>query len=94
MHVIHYEHPVADFNAWKQVFDSDPLDRHQSKVRTYRVEREARDGAEDLVLVDLEFDQRDDAEQMLERLREIWGRVDVMHDPTAHIAELVETGTP
>jgi hypothetical protein len=25
MHIVQIEHPVADFDAWKKVFDSDPL---------------------------------------------------------------------
>jgi hypothetical protein len=27
MHILRIEHPVPDYDAWKQAFDSDPLNR-------------------------------------------------------------------
>jgi hypothetical protein len=90
MHVVRIEHAVPDFDAWKQAFDSDPLGREKGGVRRYRVLRAVDDP--NYALIDLEFDGSSDAECFLSALRELWGRVDVMHDPTARIVEVVETG--
>lgn len=89
-HILRIEHPVPDFERWKQAFDSDPVDRQQSGVRRYRILRAADDPSH--VMIDLEFDDADRAAAMLARLRELWSRVDVMHDPQARIAEVVENG--
>ena len=88
MHILRVEHSVIDFDVLKQAFDSDPLGREQSGVRRYRVLR----GADDpnYVMIDLEFDSSTAAESFLPRLRDLWGRVDVMRDPQARVAEIVE----
>ncbi len=39
MILLHIEHAVPDFEKWKQAFDSDPVGRKKSGVRTYRVHR-------------------------------------------------------
>ncbi len=86
MHVVRIEHGVNDYNEWKNVFDSDPLGRKESGVVRYRVMRDA-----DKVMIDLEFNSADEATQMEGRLRELWTRVDVMKDPQARVAEIVES---
>lgn len=92
IHVLRVEHAVPDFDAWKQAFDGDPVGREEGGVRRYRVLRDAADP--NYVLIDLEFDEASDAEVFLVRLRELWGRVDVMRDPKARIVELVEVVEP
>jgi prolyl oligopeptidase PreP (S9A serine peptidase family) len=89
MYILRIEHAVSDFDAWKTVFDSDPLGRKQGGVRRYRILRQVDDPNH--VLIDLEFDGADEAESFAAALREIWGRVDVMRDPKARIAEVVES---
>ena len=59
MPILRIEHPVPDFDAWKQAFDSDPLDRKRSGVRRYRILRSLDDP--NYAIVDLEFDDADDA---------------------------------
>lgn len=93
MHILKIEHPVPNFDAWKQTFDSDPLGREKSGVRRYRVFRPTDDP--NYVMVDLEFDSSSDAEAFLAALRDLWGRV---HDrfgwtesPRARIVEAVES---
>ena len=88
--VIRAEHPVASFEAWRARFDSDPLGREANGVLRYRVMR----GADDpqYALIDLEFAQRAEADAFLARLQELWKSVDVMHDPKAQIAEIVDRG--
>lgn len=86
--ILRVEHPVGDFDRWRQAFDSDPEDRERSGVLSYRIMR----GCEDpnYVLIDLEFKAPKPAEAFLARLRQLWSRVDVMHDPEARVVELIE----
>jgi hypothetical protein len=89
MHVLRIEHPVRDFDAWKQAFDSDPVGREQGGVRAYRVLRPADDPL--YAAIDLEFGGASEAESFLSALHELWGRVDVVRDPKARIFEVVES---
>ena len=89
MHILRIQHDVADYDAWKQVFDSDPLGRAAGGAAGHRVSRTASDP--NRVLIDLEFAALGDAEAFETRLRELWERVDIMRNPTAQIVEVVET---
>jgi len=89
MHILRIEHAVPDFEAWKRVFDGDPLEREQSGVRRHRVLRAVDDP--NFVLIDLEFGNLGEAERFLAALRELWGRVDVTRNPEARIVEIVES---
>jgi hypothetical protein len=89
MYILRIEHPVPDFEAWKQAFDSDPIGRKRSGVRRYRVLRALDDP--NYVMIDLEFDSSSEAEAVHAGLRNMWGRVDVMENPQARIVEAVET---
>jgi len=88
MHILRIEHPVPNFDVWNEAFDTDPLDRKRSGVRRYRVLRPTDDP--NYVIIDLEFDSASEVEAVLAALRELWGRVDVMHSPQAQIVEAVE----
>lgn len=89
-HLLRIEHPVPDFGAWKTAFDSDPLGRRQSGVRRYRILRPVDDPH--YAMVDLEFDTRDEAEETLHALRELWGQVEgaVIGKGKARIVEITE----
>jgi hypothetical protein len=91
MFVLRIEHPVPDYDAWKEAFDSDPVGRERSGVRRYRVLRAVDDPS--YVLIDLEFDTLGEAEGMLTAVREMWGQVQgrIMSNPQARIAEAVES---
>lgn len=91
MHVLRIEHPVPDFEAWKEAFDNDPVHRERSGVRSYRILRPIDDP--NYVLVDLEFDSSSEAEALLAALRELWARVQgtIMESPRARIVEAVES---
>lgn len=91
MHVLRIEHPVREFDGWKQAFDDDPVDREASGVRSYRILRPVDDPA--YVMIDLELDGQTEAEAMLSSLRELWSRVEgrVIDRPRARIVEVVET---
>jgi hypothetical protein len=90
MHVLHIEHAVPTFEAWKFAYDSDPLGRVKHRVRSYRVTRPV-DNA-NYAIIDLLFDTREDAEKLLEGLQELWkgpgGKV--MIDPQWRISELID----
>ena len=88
MHILRIEHPVPNFDDWKEAFDSDPMGREQSGVRRYRILRPTDDP--NYVMIDLEFDSAREAEAAEAALRELWGRVEVMHSPQARIVEEVE----
>ncbi|HEY2194132.1 MAG TPA: hypothetical protein VGH76_17785 [Actinomycetospora sp.] len=89
------EHRVADYDRWVQAFDSDLRGdgsdgdsfRRQLGVRTYRVMRGVDDP--DLVLIDLEYDSREQAQAHLETMRGIWGQIDgtVIFGPQGRVVE-------
>lgn len=91
MYMLRIEHPVPDFNRWKQAFDSDPVGRAKSGVHRYQVLRPIDDP--NYVIVDLEFDTASEAEQLLNAMRIVWRRVEgtVIMNPQARIVEAVET---
>jgi hypothetical protein len=91
MFILRIEHPVPDYEAWKQVFDSDPVGREKSGVRRYRVLRPIDDPH--YAMIDLEFANRSDAEAMLASLRVLWEGVQgtIMSNPQTRIVETVET---
>ena len=86
--ILRIEHPVNDFNRWREAFESDPVGRERGGVRRYRIMRAGDDP--NRVLIDLEFDAPERASEFLARLRELWDRVEVMRDPHAQLVELVE----
>lgn len=91
MFILHIEHPVPSYEGWKKAFDSDPVGREQSGVRRYQILRPTADP--NYVMIDLEFDTLNQAEAMMDALRELWSRVEgaVMTNPKAQIVEVVET---
>jgi len=90
--ILRIEHPVPDYDAWKQAFDADPIGRAQAGVQRYRIMRPVDDVGR--VLIDLEFDDVGEAESMLARLRGLWASVDgtIMSSPEARIVDVVEAG--
>src|SRR5437773_1910124 len=92
MHILRIEHPVRDFDAWKEAFDSDPVAREQSDVRRYRVLRPIDDPH--YVMVDLEFDNSSEAEAFRTSLHDLWRRAEaegIVVNPRARIVEIVES---
>jgi len=91
MATLRIQHSVPNFEGWKRAFDGDPADRKGSGVRRYSVSRSVDD--QNLVMIDLEFDDAEDARALLARMERIWqgpGK-DVMQNPVAWIVETVET---
>jgi hypothetical protein len=82
---------VSDFDGWKKTFDSDPLNRKQSGVRSYRISRAVDDP--NYIIIELEFDNLQEAEKMHEGLKQLWPRVEgkVIMNPTSRIIETIES---
>jgi hypothetical protein len=91
MVMLRIEHPVPNFEGWKQAFDSDPVGRQKSGVRRYQILRPIDDP--NFVMIDLEFDTVQQAEALLAAMRVVWGRVEgtIMTNPKARIVEVAET---
>ena len=92
MPILRIEHPVPDFDAWKKTFDSDPLDRKGSGVRSYRVFRPTDDPT--YAIIDLELDTLSQAEDLLAGLRRLWGNAQgqgLIGSPHGRIVEVVES---
>jgi hypothetical protein len=89
--MLRIEHPIPNYEGWKQAFDSDPVGREKSGVRRYQILRPIDNP--NYVLIDLEFDTIGQAEALLAAMRVVWGRVEgtIMMDPQSQIVEAVET---
>ena len=91
MIIVQIEHPVPNFDAWKQAFDSDPVGRERSGVRRYRVLRPIDNP--NYAMIDLEFDNSSEAEAFLDAMREVWHRVEgtIIESPRVRLVEAVES---
>jgi hypothetical protein len=91
MALLRIQHAVSDFDEWKRVFDSDPIDRRGGGVRRYRIHRVAAEP--NVVMIDLELDSVAEADAFLQKLHQLWegpGRA-VMQNPEAWVLETVES---
>jgi hypothetical protein len=92
MFALQIEHAVKDFDAWKAVFDRDPADRAGSGVVAHRIGRPV--GDDRYIVVELDFERRDQAEAFLTKLREnVWNSPDMSPalagSPQTRVIELV-----
>jgi hypothetical protein len=95
MYSLQIEHQVRDFSTWRQVFDSDPLDRAGSGVRSFRIYRPVGD---DYVMIELDFDTQEAAVMFLARLEEEVWKSDtaapaLVGTPETRIVQVVENTT-
>jgi ribosomal protein L35AE/L33A len=90
MYILQIEHPVPNFEGWKKAFDSDPINRKASGVRSYKISRKADEP--NYIIIDLDFDNMKEAEACHGKLRNLWARVEgsVMNDPRSRIIEVIE----
>ncbi|MCB9419741.1 MAG: hypothetical protein H6667_08050 [Ardenticatenaceae bacterium] len=91
MYILRIEHPILNYDGWKQAFDNDPVGREKSGVRRYQILRPVDDP--NYVMIDLEFDTVNQAEALLAAMRVVWGRVEgtIMMNPESRIVEAVES---
>ena len=90
MPILLIEHQVGDFDRWKlTAFDADPIGRVKSGVRRHRISRSVDDP--NLVMIELEFDTKPEAEAMHTALRNLWRNpLAQIGAPTARIIEIVD----
>jgi hypothetical protein len=90
MPTLRIEHSVANYDAWKRAFDSDPADRKGHGVSSYQISRSVEDPL--YVMIDLEFDTQANAEGLLGVMQGVWAGPgkDVMRNPQARIVDTVE----
>lgn len=91
MYILRIEHRVSDFDGWKSAFNSDPVGREQSGVRYHQILRSTDDPNH--IMIDLEFNSKNEAEVLLAALREVWSRIEgtIIWDPQTRIVERVES---
>lgn len=71
MYTLQIEHKIKDFGMWKTAFDRDPVNRSASGVTGHRIGRPVEDPH--YVVVELDFEQRHQAEALLAKLQEtVW----------------------
>ena len=93
MHVLRVEHISADYENWKAMFDSDPVDRKGKGVRRHQVMRAEDDPK--FVCIELTFDTAEQAHTLLDAMGEVWKKVDgtVIFEPKARVFEVAEDRT-
>lgn len=91
MYMLCIEHPVPDYDRWKQAFDGDPVGREKMGVRRYQILRPMDNP--NYVMINLEFDTAGEAEALLDAMRAVWARVQgtIMTNPKVQIIEMLET---
>jgi hypothetical protein len=71
MATLHIEHPITDFDTWKSAFDRFAEARERAGVTASRIRQPEDDDR--FIVVDLEFDQPEQAQRFHEFLREnVW----------------------
>jgi hypothetical protein len=71
MTILHVEHPISEFTAWKSSFDRYASLRQECRVRSYEIHQKVDDPT--YVMIRLELDSVADANALVVRLRDIWG---------------------
>lgn len=91
MYSVHIEHAVRSFDGWRAAFDSDPVGREKSGVKSYRISRPTDDPL--FVIVDLDFETAESAEKFLTSMQQVWTSVQgsLITGPLARISEVIET---
>jgi hypothetical protein len=89
MIILRIEHQVQNFLGWKKAFESDPIDRKKSGVLGHRIFQPVDDP--NYVIIDLEFEGVQQAEDTLVKLRTLWEKVEgkIMFSPKTQIISLV-----
>ncbi len=90
MPTLRIEHQVPDFEGWKKVFDSDPINRKKSGVKSYRIYRPVNDM--NMAIVELDFSNMDELQSALTALQGLWSRVQgsLINAPKTAIVEITE----
>jgi len=90
MVILQIEHHVASYEAWRKAFDEDPVDRKNSGVKQVKIYHIPEDP--NLVVVDVFFDNIEQAKATLGSLQKLWSKVAGMlaSVPKTRFLELVD----
>jgi hypothetical protein len=70
MAILLIDYRVADYGAWKAVFDRDPMGRASHGVTSHRIYRDADDPAH--VMLSMEFSTAEEADAFRTALQPVW----------------------
>ena len=74
MVTLRIEHKIANFDAWKKAFNSDPINRKQSGVKQYRIYQPTDDIH--FVIIELDFDNLQQAISAETALKGIFPKIE------------------
>jgi len=74
MTTLRIEHTVANYDGWKNAFDSDPINRKKSGVKRYRIYRPV--DRSDFVVIELDFDNLEQAQATQKALQNIFPSIE------------------
>jgi hypothetical protein len=91
MYIVQIEHEVFNFEGWKKAFENDPIDRKKAGVKHYTIFQ--RTDNPNFVVIDLEFDNLNQAESTLAALKSLWGNIagKIMMNPQIRILKMTES---
>ena len=69
MTTLKIEHKISNYDGWKKAFDSDPIGRKKSGVKRYRIYQP--DDKPDIVIIELDFDNIEQAQATQAALQQI-----------------------
>lgn len=89
------EHAVQDFDTWKKMFDSDPIDRKGLGVQTHRVMRPV--NGDSRAILELTFATLEEAGAFEVAIKKLWESPQVAaaltDSPSVRIVETIEEQT-
>jgi hypothetical protein len=90
MTILQIEHPVSSFESWREAFDADPINRKECGVNHYLVFRPIEDP--NYVIIHLGFDSLSDARDTLEKLEQLWQKLDgsILINPQTRLLDIAE----
>jgi len=91
MVVLRLEHSAPNYEGWKKVFDSDPLNRKRLGVKHYRIYRLIENPSR--VVMEFEFNTLSEAQKTLTALEEFWEKTEgsLVVNPKNQLYEIVES---
>ena len=90
MIILRVEHKIENFEKWKELFDSDPINREQSGVQNYDIFKLVDNP--NYVIIELEFEDQETAKKALAALNKVWAGIkEFKINPKTQIMERVES---
>lgn len=91
MVVLKLEHKAPNYEEWKKIFDSDPINRKQSGVKHYRIYRSIEN--QNHVVIEFEFNTLNEAQKALTALDKFWEKTagSIIINPKIQLLDIVES---